>query len=152
MAQSVHTKRRRSTGREVLADCPHRHLVFSIPKMFRIYFLYNRKLLVELARCAWRAIRQYFEASASKYLLPAGILSIATAGDFLNWNPHVHALVASGGFHSDGSFEAIPLLQANVFEELFEANVFKLLVGKELISKDLIIKMRTWNTRDSRFM
>ena len=36
--------------REVLADCPHRHLVFSIPKMFRVFFLYDRKLLVELCR------------------------------------------------------------------------------------------------------
>jgi hypothetical protein len=37
---------------KVLADCLHRHLVFSIPKMFRIFFLYNRKLLPELSRCA----------------------------------------------------------------------------------------------------
>ena len=37
---------------KVLADCPHRHVVFSIPKMFRIFFLYDRKLLTELCRCA----------------------------------------------------------------------------------------------------
>jgi hypothetical protein len=86
---------------KVLADCPHRHIVFSIPKMFRIFFLYNRKLLTELSRCAWKAIRQYFEVCSPEGTLPAAILSIATAGDFLNWNPHIHGLVSSGSFHAD---------------------------------------------------
>jgi PAS domain S-box-containing protein len=36
------------------------------------------------------------------------------------------------------------LLQANIIQELFEANVFRLLVKKELIGKDLITKMRSW--------
>jgi hypothetical protein len=129
---------------QVLADCPHSHVVFSIPKMFRILFLFHRELLGELARCAWKAIQQYFEACASKGLLPAGILSIQTAGDFLNWNPHIHALIACAVFHPDGSMAPVALLQANIIQELFEANVFRLLVKKELIGKDLITKMRSW--------
>jgi hypothetical protein len=55
---------------KVLADCAHRHVAFSIPKMFRIFFLYNRKLLIELSRWAWTAI-QYFEVCAPKGTLPA---------------------------------------------------------------------------------
>ena len=62
----------------------------------------------------------------------------------MNWNPHLHALVTSGTFRSDGSFEPILLMQENVLRELFEAEVFKLLVKKELISRELIGKMRTW--------
>jgi len=80
--------------------------------MFRILFLFHRELLGELARCAWKAIQQYFEASASKGLLPAGILSIQTAGDFLNWNLHIHALIACAVFHPDGSMEPVTLLQS----------------------------------------
>jgi hypothetical protein len=129
---------------KVLADCPHRHLVFSIPKMFRLFFLYHRKLLSKLSRCAWNAICQYLEASLSEKLTPAAILSIATAGDFLNWNPHIHALVASGVFRPDGSFVPVPLFQKNVLRELFEANVFKLLVSEGLITAGLIGKMRAW--------
>jgi len=110
--------------------CAHRHVVFSIPKMFRIFFLYNRKLLTELSRCAWNAIRQYFEVCSPEGTLPAGILSIATAGDFLNWNPHIHALVSSGTFHADGSFVPAALFAENVLRELFEAYVYKLLVSK----------------------
>jgi Putative transposase/Transposase zinc-binding domain len=129
---------------KVLADCPHRHVVFSIPKMFRIFFLYNRKLLTELSRCAWKAIRQYLEVCSPEGTLPAGILSIATAGDFLNWNPHIHGLVSSGIFHADGSFVPAGLFQENVLRELFEAHVYKLLVSRELIGLGLIAKMRTW--------
>jgi len=38
---------------EVLKAIPHRHFVFSIPKILRRYFLYDRKLLSDLSRCAW---------------------------------------------------------------------------------------------------
>ncbi len=40
--------------------------------------------------------------------------------------------------------EPVALLQANIIQELFESNVFRLLVKKELIGKDLITKMRSW--------
>jgi hypothetical protein len=126
------------------SDYPHRHLVFSLPKMFRVFFLYHRKLLSQLSRCAWKAICQYLEVSLSEKLQPAGIFSIATAGDFLNWNPHLHALIASGVFRADGSFVLVPLFQENVLRELFEANVLKLLVSQGLITAELIAKIRTW--------
>ncbi len=112
--------------------------------MFRIFFLFHRKLLSQLSRCAWKTICQYLEVSLSDEHQPAGILSIATAGDFLNWNPHIHAIVASGAFCPDGSFVTVPLFQENVLRELFEANVFKLLVSEGLITAELIAKIRTW--------
>ena len=74
----------------------------------------------------------------------AAILSIATAGDFLNWNPHLHALAVSGTFRDDGSFEPAVLVQENILRELFEAEVFRLLVRKGLIGSELAGKMRSW--------
>jgi hypothetical protein len=41
----------------------------------------------------------------------------------LNWNPHIHALIACAVFHPDGSMAPVALLQANIIQELFEANV-----------------------------
>jgi len=117
--------------------------------MFRVFFLHHRKLLSQLSRCAWKTICQYLEVSLSEKLQPAGILSIATAGDFLNWNPHVHALISSGVFRADGSFVTVPLFQENVLRELFEANVFKLLVSEGLITAELIARIRI---RDFMFM
>jgi hypothetical protein len=34
---------------ELLLDVPHRQVVFTIPKMLRIFFRYNRRLLGEPA-------------------------------------------------------------------------------------------------------
>ncbi len=36
---------------------PHRQVVLTIPKRLRVYFRYDRRLLGDLAACAWRAIR-----------------------------------------------------------------------------------------------
>ena len=63
------------------------------------------------------AIRQYFEACLPKGSLPAAILSIQTAGDMLNWNPHIHGLVASGVFRADASFVPATLIQESVLRE-----------------------------------
>jgi ribosomal protein S27E len=41
---------------QVLKLVPHRQWVFSIPKRLRIYFLFNRKLLAKLSRCAWKVL------------------------------------------------------------------------------------------------
>jgi len=112
--------------------------------MFRVFFLFHRKLLSQLSRCAWKSICQYLEVSLSEKLQPAGIFSIATTGNFLNWNPHTHALIPSGAFRADGSFVPVTLFQENVLRQLFETAVFKLLVAEGLITAELITKMRTW--------
>jgi ribosomal protein S27E len=40
----------------VLKKVPHRHFVFSIPKILRRYFLYDRRLLHDLSCCAWKSL------------------------------------------------------------------------------------------------
>jgi len=46
---------------EVLKAVPHRHFIFSIPKILRRYFLYNRSLLSELSRCGWESLKVFFQ-------------------------------------------------------------------------------------------
>jgi Transposase zinc-binding domain len=41
---------------EVLEKVPHRQYVFTIPKMLRIYFKYDRKLLGKLSQCAYQTV------------------------------------------------------------------------------------------------
>ena len=41
---------------EVLKYVPHRQWVFSIPKRLRIYFMFDRRLLAKLSRCAWKVL------------------------------------------------------------------------------------------------
>ena len=50
---------------ELLLNVPHRQVVFTIPKMLRVFFKYKRRLLGDLCRCALRALICYFEAAVS---------------------------------------------------------------------------------------
>jgi hypothetical protein len=55
---SCHAKRLEEWGEwmreELLLDVPHRQVVFTIPRMLRIFFKYNRRLLGDLCRSALR--------------------------------------------------------------------------------------------------
>ena len=61
--QACHQKRVVEFGEwlctEVLKYVPHRQWVFSIPKRLRIYFMFDRKLLTKLSRCAWKVLNLY---------------------------------------------------------------------------------------------
>lgn len=72
----------------VLKNVPHRHFVFLIPKIIRIYFLYDRTLLKELSRIAWEVLSLYYKNAVNKKdAAPAAICSIQTFGDMLGFNP-----------------------------------------------------------------
>jgi hypothetical protein len=56
---------------EVLRAVAHRHFIFSIPKILRRYFLYDRRLLFELSRCAWESLKTFLQTTVqeeSKFL------------------------------------------------------------------------------------
>ena len=67
---SCHSKRVVEFGQwlcsSVLKNVLHRHFVFSIPKIIRIYFLFDRSLLKELARIAWEVLGLYYKNSVNK--------------------------------------------------------------------------------------
>ena len=80
-----------------------RHFVFSLPKILRRYFLYDRPLLSELSRCAWETLRLFFrEAVLQGDAMPGAIIAIQTFGDFLEFNPHCHVLCTEGSFGGKG--------------------------------------------------
>jgi hypothetical protein len=45
----------------VLREVPHRYVVFSIPKILRRYFLYDRDLLSDLSRCACESLKRFLQ-------------------------------------------------------------------------------------------
>jgi len=45
----------------LLLDVPHRQVVFTIPKMLRIFFKFKRRLLGDLCRCALRSLSIDFD-------------------------------------------------------------------------------------------
>jgi len=61
----------------VLYPVPHRQYVFSIPKIIRRYFLYDRKLLGKLAKCATSSLTTFFKTVLNKdYGIPGIALAI----------------------------------------------------------------------------
>ena len=72
-------------------------MVFTIPKRLRIFFRYDRKLLGELAGCAWRALKLYFDGTFDGAdVTPGAAGFLQTSGELLNFHPHVHVLVTPG--------------------------------------------------------
>jgi hypothetical protein len=91
---SCHQKRVVEFGewlcQEVIKAVPHRHFVVSIPKILRRYFLYDRKLLSELSRCAWESLKVFLQQSVpEKDAVPGAVIAIQT------FNPSATAQLCS---------------------------------------------------------
>ena len=71
---------------EVLEPVDHRQYVWSIPRVLRPAFRRDRRLLGDLARCAWKTLRQYFQAALGKESVPGAIVAIQSYGDTLNFH------------------------------------------------------------------
>ena len=72
---------------EVLEPVDHRQYVWTIPRVLRPAFRRDRRLLGDLARCAWKTLRQYFQAALGKESVPGAIVAIQSYGDTLNFHP-----------------------------------------------------------------
>jgi len=145
---SCHAKRLEEWGewmREtLLLDVPHRQVVFTIPKMLRIFFKYNRRLLGELCRCALRSLTCYFEVVTGSELMPGVIAAIQTFGNRMNPHPHLHFLVTEGGVDEAGLFHKIPRIDDSRLAGLFGRDVLITLVHKELLSPEWAERLLSW--------
>jgi len=130
---------------EVLKAVPHRHFVFSIPKILRRYFLYDRKLLSDLSRCGWESLKVFFQETVPEDdAAPGAVIAIQSFGDFLGFNPHLHILCSDGCFYGEGMFRVAPRFETKQLENIFQHKVFKMLLSKGKITEDLIDMLMTW--------
>jgi hypothetical protein len=72
----------------------------------------RRRLLPKLAVRAWKTLTSFLSEDTGGNALPAAIVSLQTAGEFLNWHPHLHVLAPAGAFRTDGSFIPSPVFDA----------------------------------------
>ena len=145
---SCHAKRLEQWGEwmreELLLDVPHRQVVFTIPKMLRIFFKYNRRLLGSLCHSALRSLIRYFEFVAGRDVMPGVIAAIQTFGDRINAHPHLHFLVTEGGVDEAGVFHKVPRIDDSRLAELFGCEVLSDLVRKELLSPEWAERILSW--------
>jgi len=131
---------------DVLKKVPHCHFIFSIPKILRRYFLYDRKLLAGLSRCAWESLKVFIqEAVPEKEHIPGAVIAMQTFGDFLGFNPHCHILLTDGCFYGTrGMFRVAPPLELKKLETIFRHQVFKMLLKKGKITEEMIRMLSAW--------
>jgi len=130
---------------EVLKAVPHRHFTFSIPKILRRYFLYDRSLLSDLSRCGWESLKVFFQGTTPEQdAVPGAVIVIQSFGDFLGFNPHLHVLASDGCFYGNGMFRVAPRLHTKDLEKIFRHKVFKMFLSKGKITEDLISMLMKW--------
>jgi len=130
---------------EVLEKVTHQQYVFTLPKIIRPYFKYDRRLLGKLCLCAWETIKEFFGACLPKGTVPGAVISIQTWGNRgANFHPHLHGLVSKGAFDSHGVFYPLPWIDTHKMALLFRDKVFSMLIRAGKISEDLARKICEW--------
>jgi ribosomal protein S27E len=145
---SCHAKRREEWGEwmqeELLLDVPHRQVVFTIPKMLRLFFRFKRKLLDSLCLSAVRSLVKFLYTATGSELMPGVVAVIQTFGDRINFHPHIHCLVTEGGTAPDGPFHHVSRFHDEAIQEIFTHEVFSLLLREKLIGLPLVQKILGW--------
>ena len=149
LCPSCHQKRILVLGMHVAEDVcfqvPHRQFVFTIPKRLRIYFRYDRNLLKELPKLAWKVIREVSQTVLDREdVIPGMIAAVQTFGELAHWHPHVHSIVTDGAFCEDRTFIPLPDLAVEPFLKLWEQKIFSLLLKHDKISQEVVDSMRCW--------
>ena len=135
---------------EVLAPVPHALWTFTVPKMLRPYFKFDRKLAGKMSLCAWESFSTLIAETIPVEDAMAGAVSgIHSAGKSLNAHPHVHLFAADGMTARDGTFLHMPVSAergalCKSMAELFRHKVFKLLLVSEKITPLIVEEMLTW--------
>lgn len=128
---------------QVLSTHPHRHLVFSLPKRLRVYFRYDRtltKYLYSAAWSAWRTVTAVDDSPRQTGLVAA----LHSAGDMLNFHPHIHAIALSGSIDHEDTFYPLERPDQKELEAAFADNVFRTLLREELIDEETVDSMKSW--------
>jgi hypothetical protein len=129
----------------ILHPVPHRHVTLALPKMLRPYFRYNRDLLKDLCRIAHECLCEILRTALDQPEgIPGIVMVIHTFGEYLDFHPHLHALVADGLFLRDGRFLVLPEDGMNALEGLFRVKVITFLVEQGLLPSERARMLRGW--------
>ena len=118
----------------VLEPVDHRHIVFSIPKRLRPFIKYDRSNASKIFKAAWRSVLEHV---GQEHFQPGLILTLQTAGDSLNFNPHLHGLLSNSLFGPDGSSSIIPEIDCNIITRRFAELTLQGFCKSELITHEV---------------
>jgi hypothetical protein len=125
-------------------EVPHRHIVFTIPKLMRKNFYWHREALNDLSRMAWKCLLAFMRKTIKRDGRPGAVLGIETSGEYLDCNPHIHMLTTDGLFTDSGTFHFMPRYHPRAQEylkTLWEHEVTKYVVKKGYVTETVAAKV-----------
>ncbi|WP_158526947.1 IS91 family transposase [Putridiphycobacter roseus] len=106
--QGANTKRWLLERDYDLFDVPYHHVTFTIPFELRAWFKMNEKELYNLLfKSMWATLLSFSKDKTSKLNAEIGVISILhTWTQKLEYHPHLHCIVPSGGLTASGNWKA----------------------------------------------
>lgn len=129
----------------VLLELPHRQFVFTLPKLLRVYFKYDRNLFEGVSKIIFSIIHDFYSETVKTRIKTGVVVSYQSFGDLVRWNPHYHCIVLEGGIDEAGSFHHIPIKDTSPLTEVFRRRVLKLFVERGLLDPHFARKILAWN-------
>ena len=87
-------------------------------------------------------IKKYRQSSTpDNDVVPGDSIAVQTYGDFLNFNPHLHAIVSDGCFLKDGDFHMAPGFMLENLEKIFQYEFLKMFKNEGKITEAVIENM-----------
>ena len=134
-----------------LVNCKHRHLVFTIAKELRIFFLANRKLLNLLFKATRDTLMHWFtKINKSENFIPGFISTLHTFGRDLQWNPHIHLIITEGACGNRTTWRKITHFPYKMLRKRYQATLLHLL-HKALGSSFYHLKTKLFKTYTNGF-
>ncbi|MCB0328966.1 MAG: transposase [Bdellovibrionales bacterium] len=131
--------------KRVLFPHEHSHQVYTIPKRLRPYFKFNRKLLGKLYTAAKLAWGDLIEDAFPSDWKTGSVMALHTAGDLLNFHPHIHSLGLHGALDSDGNFHLLDSVDTEYLTRQFSHHVFEALLEAQLLEQETVTAMKCWD-------
>lgn len=128
---------------ETLLKLPHRQFVFTIPKMLRPFFRYDKKLFSDIARIISSIINDYYSEISGKEVKTGIVVSFQTYGDILKFHPHWHCSILEGGIDGD-QFYHVPIYDTKPLCDIFRQKVIRFFTSKGLLDEKMALNLLSW--------
>ena len=128
----------------VALEVPHRHIVFTIPKLMRKNFYWHRESLNDLSRMAWKCTLAFMRGTLKRNGRPGAVIGIETSGQFIDLNPHVHEITSDGLFDDNGNFYLMPRCDDRAracLQAMWENEVSKYVIRKQYVNRETVSKV-----------
>jgi hypothetical protein len=128
----------------LLLRLPHRQIVFTFPKVLRLFFRHDHELFGVVSRLAYRMMQDFYSTAAGRKVQGAAVIAYASAGDFVRFNPHLHGIFLEGGFDRKGRFVHVPSVDLQRLAQYYRASMVTFFLKRSLINERLARSMLSW--------